>query len=66
MKQPTIRIWFTAAALAAVMLGAQLLDGPSEADLAQAVAADLQDAQAQAARDAGAVRAELAKLNIHH
>lgn len=40
-----------------------LLDGPSEADIERAVAADLVDAQAQAHRDAPQVRAELARLD---
>lgn len=40
-----------------------LLDGPSEADIERAIAADLVDAQAQAHRDAPQVRAELARLD---
>ena len=40
-----------------------LLDGPSEADIERAVAADLVDAQAQAHREAPKVRAELARLD---
>lgn len=58
----TSRNWLAAAGIAAVLLGAQLLDGPSEADVAQAVASDLKDAQAQAHRDAPAMRAEMARL----
>lgn len=40
-----------------------LLDGPSEADIERAIAADLVDAQAQAHREAPQVRAELARLD---
>lgn len=40
-----------------------LLDGPSEADIERAIAADLVDAQAQARREAPQVRAELARLD---
>lgn len=53
---------------AALLLGlalssSYLLDGPSEADIERAIAADLVDAQAQAHRDAPQVRAELARLD---
>jgi hypothetical protein len=52
MKQTLIN-WATAiTGLAAFLGAAALLDGPSEADLQRAVAADLVDAQVQAARSA--------------
>lgn len=48
--------------LGLVLSSSYLLDGPSEADIERAVAADLVDAQAQAHREAPQVRAELARL----
>jgi len=39
--------------IALVFAASYLMDGPSEQDLAEAVALDLKDAQAQAAREAG-------------
>lgn len=53
-----------ALALSAVLIlgSSYLLDGPSEAEIEQAQAADLADAKAQARRDAPHVRAELDRL----
>lgn len=51
----------TAATLALLAAGA-LLDGPSDIEFEQAVQTDLQDAIAQARRDAPTVRLELARL----
>ena len=52
--------------VAAVIMGllavAALLDGPSDHEFEQAVQTDLQDAIAQARRDAPTVRLELARL----
>lgn len=45
-----LNTWLMAAGIVAVMAGAQLLDGPSEADIAEAQAADLQDARLAAQR----------------
>lgn len=53
------------AACAAIILGSSyLLDGPSEAEIAQRTALDLQDARTQAARDVGAVRREHRDLDL--
>ena len=52
--------------VAAVVMGVlaigAMLDGPSDIEAEQAVAADLQDATAQARREAHQVRVELARL----
>lgn len=56
---------FTLAAVALAVLivaAATCLPGPSEADMAQATAQEVKDAQRAAARQAGAVRRELAKI----
>lgn len=54
-------ILVAAAAMGLLALGA-LMDGPSDMELEQAVQTDLQDAIAQARREAPAVRTELARL----
>lgn len=46
---PAITRWVGAALLCLVLASAHLLDGPSDIEAAQDVAADVQDAQAQAA-----------------
>ena len=51
-----------AAAVMGLFAVAALLDGPSDHEFEQAVAADLQDAINQARRDAPVVRLELARL----
>lgn len=51
-----------AAATMGLLAVAALLDGPSDIEFEQAVQTDLQDAIAQAGRDAPAVRMELARL----
>lgn len=51
-----------AAAVMGLLAVAALLDGPSDHEFEQAIAADLQDAIEQAGRDAPAVRLELARL----
>ena len=63
MKQTLINWAIAVAGLTAFLGAAALLDGPSEAELQRAVAADLVDAQAQAHREAPKVRAELARLD---
>ena len=50
-----------AIAMGLLAVGA-LMGGPSDSDFEQAVAADLQDATAQARREASQVRVELARL----
>lgn len=56
------RFTLAAAALAVlVVAAATCLPGPSDSDVAQATAQDVKDAQHAAARQAGAVRRELAK-----
>lgn len=50
-----------AAVMALLAIGA-LLDGPSDIEAEQVVATDLQDATAQARREAHQVRVELARL----
>lgn len=55
-----------AAALAVLTVSmATCLPGPSDADVAQATAQNVKDAQRAAARQAGAVRRELAKASAH-
>lgn len=51
-----------AAAVMGLLAVATLLDGPSDHEFEQAVQTDLQDAIAQARREAPAVRTELARL----
>lgn len=51
-----------AAAVMGVLAIGAMLDGPSDIEAEQAVAADLQDATAQARREAHQVRVELARL----
>lgn len=51
-----------AAATMGLLAVAALLDGPSDIEFEQAVQTDLQDAIAQARREAPAVRMELARL----
>lgn len=51
-----------AAAVMGLLAVAALLDGPSDHEFEQAVAADLQDAIDQAGHDAPVVRLELARL----
>lgn len=51
-----------AAAVMGLLAVAALIDGPSDHEIERAVQADLQDAIAQADRDATAVRMELARL----
>ncbi len=51
-----------AAAVMGLFAVAALLDGPSDHEFEQAVRTDLQDAIAQARRQAPAVRTELARL----
>ena len=51
-----------AAAVMGLLAVAALLDGPSDHEFEQAIAADLQDAIDQAGRDAPIVRLELARL----
>lgn len=51
-----------AAAVMGLFAVAALLDGPSDHEFEQAVAADLQDATEQARREAHQVRTELARL----
>ena len=55
-----------ALALSAVLIlgSSYLLDGPSEAEIAQRTALDLQDARNQAARDVGEVRREHRDLDL--
>lgn len=49
----TLKNWFSAIGIAAILSGAYvILDGPPEAELAKAQAADLADAKAQAHREA--------------
>ncbi len=55
-----------AAATMGLLAVAALLDGPSDHEFEQAVQTDLQDAIAQAGRDAPAVRMELARLEAEH
>lgn len=59
----TFKNWTAAVAVVAVIAGASLLDGPTEAEVEAAQAADLLDAQAQARREAPQVRAEMAGLD---
>lgn len=54
-------ILVAAAVMGLLAIGA-LMDGPSDNDFEQAVAADLQDATAQSRREAHQVRVELARL----
>ena len=54
-------ILVAAVAMGLLAIGA-MLDGPSDIEAEQAVAADLQDATAQARREAHQVRVELARL----
>ena len=51
-----------AAAVMGLLAVAALLDGPSDHEFEQAVAADLQDATEQARREAHQARTELARL----
>lgn len=51
-----------AAAVMGLLAVAALLDGPSDHEFEQAIAADLQDAIDQAGRDAPTMRLELARL----
>ena len=53
----TIENWIAAAAIVAAFLGAAaMLDGPSDADIAAAQAADLADAKASAAKEAELIK----------
>lgn len=54
-------VLMAAAVMGLLAIGA-LLDGPSDLEFEQAVQTDLQDAIAQARREAPAVRTELARL----
>lgn len=57
-----IHLVLVAAAVMGLFAVAALLDGPSDHEFEQAVAADLQDATEQARREAHQVRTELARL----
>jgi hypothetical protein len=50
--------------IAALLGASHLLDGRSEAEMAEAVAADLQDAKAAAARQSGEVKRELTAIEV--
>ncbi len=51
-----------ASAIMGLLAVGSLIDGPSDIELEQAVAADLQDATEQAHREAHQIRIELARL----
>jgi hypothetical protein len=57
-----LNLVLVAAAVMGLLAVGSLIDGPSDIELEQAVAADLQDATEQARREAQQVRVELARL----
>lgn len=54
--------WLAAAGIGLVLAASYLLDFPSEQELAEAVALDVKDAQAQAARSAGRSTKQVAQM----
>ena len=64
MKMEKFTTWALAVSAVLILGSSYLLDGPSEAEIAQRTALDLQDARNQAARDVGEVRREHRDLDL--